>query len=106
MGGSVIGIGHDKWVHVTMVRRVLRLWMEEGPPVWRVAANILNKQSQTAKMCGPPTWGLGEVLTSLRRKKKKYLVMNHSQLPQFFVTGSCECCNEPSASRQSGEFLD
>ena len=24
------------------------LWMEEGPPVWRVAANILNKKSWTA----------------------------------------------------------
>ena len=31
-----------------MARRVLRLQMEECPPMWRVAANILNKQSQTA----------------------------------------------------------
>jgi len=45
---SVIRIGHEKWVHVTMVRRVLRLWMEERRPVRRVAANILNKQSRTA----------------------------------------------------------
>jgi hypothetical protein len=27
--------------------------------VWRVAANILNKQSQTADKGGPPAWGLG-----------------------------------------------
>ena len=26
----------------------LRLRMEERPPIWRVAANILNKQSRTA----------------------------------------------------------
>ena len=39
---------HLKWVHVTTARRVLRLRMEERPPIWRVAANILNKQSRTA----------------------------------------------------------
>jgi len=30
---------HDKWVPVTTVWRVLRLWIEERPPIWRVAAN-------------------------------------------------------------------
>ena len=38
----------DKWVPVTTAWRVLRLRMEERPPVWRVAANKLNKQSRTA----------------------------------------------------------
>ena len=38
----------EKWVPVAMARRVLRLRMGVRPPVWRVAANILNKQSQTA----------------------------------------------------------
>ena len=38
----------DKLVPVTMTWRVLRLRMEERPPIWRVAANILNKQSRTA----------------------------------------------------------
>ena len=33
---------------VTTAWRVLRLRMEERPPIWRVAANILNKQSRTA----------------------------------------------------------
>ena len=37
----------DKWVPVTTAWRVLRLQMEEQPPVWRAAANILNKQSRT-----------------------------------------------------------
>jgi hypothetical protein len=36
-----VGSVHHVW-------RVLKLWMEERPPVWRVAANILNKQSRTA----------------------------------------------------------
>jgi hypothetical protein len=40
---------HDKWVSVTTAWPVLRLKMEELPPIWRVVANILNKQSQTAE---------------------------------------------------------
>jgi hypothetical protein len=38
----------DKWVPVTTAWRVLGLQMEERPPIWRVAANILNKLSRTA----------------------------------------------------------
>ena len=37
-----------KWVPVTTAWHVLRLRMEERPPIWRVAAIILNKQSRTA----------------------------------------------------------
>jgi hypothetical protein len=33
-----------KWVSVTTAWRVLSLRMEERPPVWKVALNILNKQ--------------------------------------------------------------
>jgi len=40
----------DKWVPVTTAWRVYRLRMEERPPIWRVAENILNKQSQTTDM--------------------------------------------------------
>jgi len=39
---------YDKWVPVTSVWHILRLQMEERPPIWRVAANILNKQLRTA----------------------------------------------------------
>jgi len=35
----------DKWAPVTTAWQVLRLRREERPPIWRVAANILNKQS-------------------------------------------------------------
>ena len=38
----------DKWIPVITAWHVLRLWMEERPPIWRVAANILDKRSQTA----------------------------------------------------------
>ena len=37
----------DEWFLVTTAWRVLRLRMEERPPIWRVAANILNKQLRT-----------------------------------------------------------
>ena len=39
---------HDTWVSVTTAWRVLMLRMEERPLIWRVAANILNKQSRTS----------------------------------------------------------
>ena len=42
------GIFRDKWVPVNTAWRVLRLRMEERPPMWRVAANILHNQSRTA----------------------------------------------------------
>ena len=50
--------------------------MENRLPLWRVAANILNKESQTAENSGPPAWWLGEVLTT--SPKKKYFVTKYS----------------------------
>jgi len=42
------GYASDKWVPVTTARYSLLLRMEERPPIWKVAAKILNKQSRTA----------------------------------------------------------
>ena len=39
----------DNWVPVTTAWRVIRLRMVEWPPVWKVVANILNKQPRTAE---------------------------------------------------------
>ena len=39
---------HDKWVPVTKAWHVFRWQLEEQPQIWNVAANMLNKQSQTA----------------------------------------------------------
>jgi hypothetical protein len=52
------------WVAVTTARRVLRLRLEERLPIWRVAVNVLNKQSRTAERIGPQAWRFGEVLTT------------------------------------------
>jgi len=38
-----------------------------GFQIWRVAENILNKQSQKLTRSGPPASGLGEGIKSLRR---------------------------------------
>ena len=48
-----------KWVPVTTAWRVLRLRMEERPPIWRVAANKLNKQSRTADEGWSSSLGVG-----------------------------------------------
>ena len=40
--------GSDKWVPVTTAWYTLRLQMEEWPPIWKVAVNVLNMQSRTA----------------------------------------------------------
>jgi hypothetical protein len=48
-----------------------------GLQIWRVAANILNKQSRTADKGGPPAWGLGEVLTTPHRKELIMLLIIH-----------------------------
>jgi len=49
----------DKWVPVTTAWCVLRLRMEERPPVWRIASNILNKQSRTREKGWSSSLGVG-----------------------------------------------
>jgi hypothetical protein len=55
---------YDKWVPVTTAWRVVRLRMEERPLIWRVAANVLRKQSGQPTRGVPPAWVLSEVLTT------------------------------------------
>jgi hypothetical protein len=63
-----------KWVlcHHDMVRPQVAEG-GKGLQIWRVAANILNKQSWTADKGGPPAWGLGGGLTTLHRKESNTL---------------------------------
>jgi hypothetical protein len=49
----------DNWVPVTTAWRVLMLRMEERPPIWRVAVNVLHKQSRTAEKECPSSLGVG-----------------------------------------------
>jgi len=48
-------------VSVTTAWYVLRLRMNERPPVWWVAANILNKQAGTADKEWSFSFGIGQV---------------------------------------------
>ena len=57
-----------KCVHVTTAWRSFRLRMQERPPLWRVAENILNKQSEQPTRSNPPAWEFGELLTTPYRK--------------------------------------
>jgi hypothetical protein len=55
--------------------------MEERPPIWMVAANILNKQSRTADKGWSSSSGLGEMLTTphlknCMEKNCNILIMN------------------------------
>jgi hypothetical protein len=56
--GSPVEI-RDKWVPVTTAWPGLNLRMEERPPIWRLAANILNKQSRTAEKGWSSRLGVG-----------------------------------------------
>jgi hypothetical protein len=47
------------WVPVTTAWRVLRLRMEERPPIWRVAVNKLNRQPRTADEGWSSSLGVG-----------------------------------------------
>jgi len=55
----IASTSHHMLVPVTTAWRVLRLQMEEQPPIWRVAANILNKQLQTADKEWSSSLGVG-----------------------------------------------
>jgi hypothetical protein len=59
----------EMWVPVTTAWHVIRLRMEEWPPIWRVAVNILNTQSRTDDKGWPSSLGMGDVLTILYLKK-------------------------------------
>jgi len=50
---------HEKRVPVITARRIPRVQMEGQPPVWRVAANILNKQLWTANKEWSSSGGIG-----------------------------------------------
>ena len=69
----------DKWVPVTTVWRVLRLRMEEPPPIWRGAANILNKQPRTADKGWSSSLGVGRGANKSSPQKRRLLRNIHTE---------------------------
>ena len=57
--GSKGGCSCVLWVPVTTAWRILRLRMEERPPIWRVAVNKLNKQPRTVDDGWSSSFGVG-----------------------------------------------
>ena len=89
-------------VPVTTAWRVLRLPIEERPPIRRVAANILNKQSWTADEGWSSSLGVGR---GAKTPPCKTLMLRNSHRRDA-CADACECGNEPSGSVKCGEFLD
>ena len=70
------------WVPVTTAWRVLRLLMEERPPIWSVAVNKLNKQSRTADNRWSSSFGVGRGSNnSSPWKKNCYEILMGEMLP-------------------------
>jgi len=67
------------WVPVTTEWRVLTLRMEERPPICRVAANILNKQSRTADKGWSSSLGFGRGANNSSLLKRMLLRNIHRQ---------------------------
>jgi len=61
---------------LTTACRVLKLRLEERPPIWRVAASILNKQSRTADKGWSSNLGVGRGSNN-SSPKKTGVVMKH-----------------------------
>jgi hypothetical protein len=62
-----------------MVWRVLSLWMEERPPICRVAANILNKQSRTANKESSSSLWLGRGYNNSSHLNRIFVTKYHRQ---------------------------
>jgi hypothetical protein len=59
LSSSLYSFLRDKQVLVTTAWCVLRLRKEARPPIWKVAANILNQQSQTVDKVWSSSMGVG-----------------------------------------------
>jgi hypothetical protein len=72
LGVKLINVS-DKWVPVTMAWRVLRMRMEERPRIWKVTANILNKQVRTADKVWSYSSGIGRDANNSSPNKRNML---------------------------------
>ena len=71
-------ITRDKWVPVTTACRILRLRVEERPPIWRAAANILKKQSRKSDKGSASSLGVGRGVNNSSPYKRILLQNIHT----------------------------
>ena len=64
---------HYKWVPVTTAWRALGLWMEERPPIWRLAANILQISSADSTQVWSSSFGVGRNANKSSQQKRVLL---------------------------------
>jgi len=80
----------DKWVPDNTAWHILSLRLEKWPPIWRVAANILNKQLWTADKGRYCSLGLADFEKLLT--VKMYHITKYNRVLQTWidntVTGS------------------
>jgi hypothetical protein len=80
-------------VPITTARCILRLQMEEQPPIWRVTANILNKKPRTADKGWPSNLGVGRGSNNPHHKNVScYEIFRQSLGPGVILW--CNLCNE------------
>jgi hypothetical protein len=92
LGVKLISVS-GKCVPVNMAWRVFRLRMEERPQIWRVAANILNKQLLTADKVWSSGSGVGRDANNSSPQtedgtKHKLVPRNWTEVFFIYMTGS------------------
>ena len=84
----------DKWIHVTTAWCVLRLGTEKRPSIRRVAANIWNKQLQTADKWWSCSLGFGQGANNSSPLKRVMLRNIHTKSPGPGLTLWYDLSNE------------
>jgi hypothetical protein len=105
--GSLLpcGVPVTTWGPCHHVLRVLKFWMKERPPIWRVAVNILKKQSRTADTGCSSSLGIGRGANNSSAKKRVILRNVHRDRlgpglilwygpnsGNFVISASEKCC--------------
>jgi hypothetical protein len=126
MGGACSAVGEGRGVYRVLVGKPVgkrplgrprRRWeynikmdlqelgYGERPPIWRVAVNILNKQSLTVDKVWSSSLGVGRGANNSSPWKCIFVTKCSQTKPRTWAGAGCEWGNEPSGSIKCGNFL-
>jgi hypothetical protein len=88
---------------ISSVSLVTITWRVLGLQIWRIAVNILNKQTCTADKRWSSSFGVRRGAKNSSPSKEELVTKLHRVSD---LVGSSEHGNEPSGSIKGGEFLD